>query len=336
MPHTGKPSPEQMKKMFEEMQKKENEGLIPEEIEAKNKEKEMKKRKNIALIQETLGICENGSYDADGKTVSLGLTDSQMSEAKVFLPEEIRSLCEADADSTTDTEAGAEAGATCAFSCENKDAFSLARELYNDPSYNSGNGANKILLLNLASAVKPGGGVRDGMGGQEEDLCRKSSLLLSLESDAAKSYYEYNEKLDTLMGSDGVIISPDVAVFRDATEELLDEPFTISVITCSAPNLRFGLEGMTQEEYEKMLSDRIEGLLRCATNCGYKNVILGAFGCGVFKNDAALVSDTFYRALTGSAGCGLEHADFAVLCTPGKEYNFNEFNRNFSGKNEQR
>ncbi len=332
MPRTGKPTPEQMKKMFEEMQKKENEGLTPEEIEAKNKEKEMKKRKNITLIQEAMEICEKGSYDADGKTVNLGLTDSQMSEAQVFLPDEIRSMSEADA------EIGAEADATttCAFSCENKDALSLAHELYNDPSYSNGNGANKILLLNLASAVKPGGGVRDGMGGQEEDLCRKSSLLLSLESDAAKSYYEYNGELDTLMGSDGVIVSPYVAVFRDAAEELLDEPFTISVITCSAPNLRFGLEGMTQEEYEKMLSDRIEGLLRCAVSLGYKNIILGAFGCGAFKNDAALVSDTFYRALTGSAGNGLEHADFAVLCTPGKEYNFNEFSRNFSGENERR
>ncbi len=333
MPRTGKPTPEQMKKMFEEMQRKENEGLTPEEIEAKNKEKEMKKRKNIALIQETLEICENGSYDAGGKTVNLGLTGSQMSEAQVFLPDEIRSMSEADAEIGAEADV-ADTAATCAFSCENKDALSLARELHNDPSYGDGNGANKILLLNLASAVKPGGGVRDGMGGQEEDLCRKSSLLLSLESDAAKAYYEYNEKLDTLMGSDGVIVSPYVAVFRDAEEELLDEPFTISVITCAAPNLRFGLEGKTQEEYEKMLSDRIEGLLRCATGIGYKNIILGAFGCGAFKNDAALVSDTFYRVLTGSAGRGLEHADFAVLCTPGKEYNFNEFSRNFSGENE--
>ena len=42
-----------------------------------------------------------------------------------------------------------------------------------------------ILVLNLANPVNPGGGVRRGSKAQEEDLCRKSSLLLSLESSAA-------------------------------------------------------------------------------------------------------------------------------------------------------
>ncbi len=321
MPNTGKPSPEEMKKMFEQMQKKENEGLSPEEIEKKNKERDMKRQKNKALIKETLEICQKGSYEKDGKTVALGLTPEEMTEIRVFLPEDVQSL-----------PAGSSGKGTCAFSCENKDALSLAKEKCEDPSYGDGNGKNKILLLNLASAVRPGGGVRDGMGGQEEDLCRDSTLLMSLESDAAKAYYEYNNALDTNLGSDGVLISPDVVVFRDEKGELLEEPFTISVITCAAPNVRFGFEGKTEDEYKEMLQNRIDGMLRCAVSLGYENIILGAFGCGAFRNDAALVSDDFYQALTGSAGSGLAHADFAVLCTPGKERNYNEFCRNFSKK----
>ncbi len=317
---TGNPTPEQMKKMFEEMRKKENEGLTPEEIEKKDREREMKKRKNIALTEEALDICQRGSYEKDGKTVGLGLTPARMTDARVLLPEEVRSL------SVDETETG-----SCAFSCENMDALSLAHKKYNDPSYAAKSGDSRILLLNLASAVRPGGGVRDGLGGQEEDLCRSSTLLMSLESEAAKPYYDYNNELNTRMGSDAVILSPEVVVFRDGAEgELLDEPFTISVITCSAPNVRFGYEGKTEEDYKKMLYERIEGILRSAVSFGYKNIILGAFGCGAFKNDAALVSDDFYRALTGPAGRGLAHADFAVLCTPGKEYNYNEFCRNFS------
>ncbi len=317
---TGNPTPEQMKKMFEEMRRKENEGLTPEEIEKKDREREMKKRKNIALTEEALKICQKGNYEKNGKTVELGLTPSQMTDARVILPDEVKSL------TLDDDEAG-----SCVFSCENKGALSLAHEKFKDPSYASGSGDGRILLLNLASAVRPGGGVRDGMRGQEEDLCRCSTLLMSLESDAAKPYYEYNNGLNTRMGSDAVILSPDVVVFRDGSEgELLDEPFKISVITCSAPNVRFGFEGKTEEEYQKMLYERIEGILRCAVNLGYKNIILGAFGCGAFKNDAALVSDDFYKALTGPVGQGLAHADFAVLCTPGKEYNYNEFCRNFS------
>ncbi len=314
----GNPTPEQMKKIFEEMQRRENEGLTPEEIEKKNKEREMKRRKNISLLQEALEICKRGSYEKDGKTVELGLASSQMTGARVFLPDEVKNL------STEKTEA-----APCAFSCENRDALSLAHAKCLDPSYGTGGKDSRILLLNLASAIRPGGGVRDGLGGQEEALCWGSSLLLSLESDAAKSYYEYNNALNTHLGSDAVIISPDVVVFRDGKGELLDEPFMISVISCSAPNLRFGLEGKTEEEYKAMMQERIEGIIRCAVSNGYQNIILGAFGCGAFKNDAALVSDDFYRALTGPAGRGLAHADFAVLCTPGKEYNYNEFCRNF-------
>ncbi len=314
----GNPTPEQMKKIFEEMQRRENEGLTPEEIEKKNKEREMKRRKNISLLQEALEICKRGSYEKDGKTVELGLASSQMTGARVFLPDEVKNL------NTEKTEA-----APCAFSCENRDALSLAHAKCLDPSYGTGGKDSRILLLNLASAIRPGGGVRDGLGGQEEALCWGSSLLLSLESDAAKSYYEYNNALNTHLGSDAVIISPDVVVFRDGKGELLDEPFMISVISCSAPNLRFGLEGKTEEEYKAMMQERIEGIIRCAVSNGYQNIILGAFGCGAFKNDAALVSDDFYRALTGPAGRGLAHADFAVLCTPGKEYNYNEFCRNF-------
>ncbi len=319
MPDMGNPTPEQMKKMYEEMQRKENEGLTPEEIEKKNKEREMKKQKNIALLKDTLEICQKGSYEKDGKTVKLDITASRMTDVRVILPEEMKNL------TIGETDVG-----PCAFSCENKDALSLAREKVKDPSYGTGSGDSRILLLNLASAVRPGGGVRDGMGGQEEDLCQKSTLLMSLESDTAKPYYEYNNKLNTLLGSDAVILSPEVVVFRDEKGELLEEPFTVSIITCSAPNVRFGFAGKTEDEYKKMLYDRIEGILRCAASLGYQNLILGAFGCGAFKNDAALVSEDFYQVLTGPVGSGLAHADFAVLCTPGKEYNYNEFCKKFA------
>ncbi len=313
MPDIKDPTPEQMQKMFEEMQRKENEGLTPEEIEKKNQEREMKKRKNLALIDETLKICQRGSYEKGERTVKLPYTAAQMTEARVLLPEEVHNL--------PLMESGAK---PCAFSCENKDALLLAHEKCEDPAYSS------VLLLNLASAVRPGGGVRDGMGGQEEDLCRDSTLLLSLESGEAKAYYEYNNALKTRLASDAVILSPNVAVFRDEKGELLREPFKISVLTCAAPNVRFGFEGKSEEEYKKLLCERIEGILKSAVYLGYRDIILGAFGCGAFKNDAALVSDDFYQALTKEAGRGIRHADFAVLCTPGKEYNYNEFCRNFS------
>ncbi|MCC8023542.1 MAG: TIGR02452 family protein [Clostridiales bacterium] len=110
-------------------------------------------------------------------------------------------------------------------------------------------------------------------------------------------------------------------------------------MTCAAPMVRLGFEGMSQGEYEDMLYGRIMGMLRCAAFLGYQNLVLGAFGCGAFGNDAAVVCDMFCKAMddftfSGVKGCDrFNHIDFAVLCSPGKDYNFREFCRNFSHGN---
>ncbi len=316
MPDFENMSPEQMQKMMEQMRKKEEEGLTPEQIEEQRKKKEEEKQRNIALANENLSYC---------KSAELGRSREELSEILVYLPDEIAKLKDGN---------GTEPEKPCAFSCENADALSLAEKKVQDPAYKADGSEGRLLLLNLASATRPGGRVFDGANGQEEDLCRRSTLLLSLQSEEAKRFYDYNNSLHTQLGSDAVMITPDVAVVRDAKGELLEAPYYLSVMSCSAPMVRMGFEGKTEEEYHALLLNRIEGMLRCAASLGYRNLILGAFGCGAFGNDAALVSDTFYRALTGPAGRGFYHADFAVLCTPGKEYNYQEFCRNFGGNKE--
>ncbi len=319
MPEFDNIPPEEMQKMMAEIQQRENAGLSPEEQAAKQQQKELQKQKNREIFQETEKICNDGGYAINGKKVSLGFSREKMSEIHVFLPEEITALPDFPRQPTT---------SPGQFRCLNIDALSLAKEVTGDPSYQGG-----VLVLNLASAIRPGGATRDGANGQEEDICRKSSLFLSLESEAASRYYTYNHQLNTRLGSDGVMISPNVAVFRNGENKLLETPFSIAILTCAAPMVRLGFEGKTEEEYQKMLTGRIEGMLRCARAMGYRNLILGAFGCGVFGNDAAVVSDAFAQVLTGPIGNDFEHIDFAVLCTPEKPYNYNEFFRNFSGNN---
>lgn len=193
-----------------------------------------------------------------------------------------------------------------------------------------------VLVLNLANPVHPGGGARNGARAQEEELCRKSSLLIFLESKEARRYYEYKENLHTYKGSDALMITPQVEIIKDENGELLDETVVVSVLTCAAPMVSRGKEGVSESEYEEMVYNRIMGMLKCVAYPGYKNLVLGAWGCGAFGNDACVISGLFYKALKEinynrhtekDLFCRI---DFAVLDRTDVQYNFKEFYRNFS------
>ncbi len=336
---------ERLKQMAAQMRAAEYKGLSEEEIQERERQKEMRRKKNIEILEDTLSILEKGSYEKEGQERKLQFTPDQMRRIQVFLPDEIDEMRSRTGVSSSLRESRVEAAGqdngrqvkktSCTFNCENIDALVLAQRKYLELK-EKGEAAHRVLVLNLASSTHPGGQTRKGASAQEEDLCRRTSLLLSLESENAKKYYDYNNARKTRMGSDGVMISSCVEVLKDASAEMLQEPFPISVMSCAAPMIRLGLEGMTQQEYETMLYNRIQGMLLVAASQGYRHLILGAFGCGIFGNDAAVVSDSFYRAITkfSYAGKGsnqlFESIDFAVLCRPEKDYNYREFCRYFS------
>ena len=286
---------------------------------------------NIAVLRDTLSICEQGWYVKDNEKKKLKLTREQMEEARVFLPKEIRAVSE-----YKDFQHVHVLG-RCGYSCVNADSFTLARkrteQLSNDFAKED---AKPVLVLNLANPVNPGGGVRRGAKAQEEDLCRKSSLLLSLESRNSLPYYEYNRSLHTHMGSDAVIIHPQVEIIKDENGDLLKDTVIVAVMTCAAPMLTHGMEGMNRSEYEAMVYRRITGMLKVAAYLGYKHLVLGAFGCGAFRNDARIISDLFYKALKEFDYDGMkekdmfDRIDFAVMDHSADQYNFKEFSRNFA------
>ncbi len=286
---------------------------------------------NLAMLNNTLDILEKRSYEYHEHTVSLKLSRDQIEEVQVYLPEDVKVVCRAMNFKHTHK------NGKCVYSCENTDSYTLARErIQQSTSEPAGKDAKPILVLNLANPVNPGGGVRRGAKAQEEDLCRKSSLLISLESEKAKAYYEYNRGLNTFMGSDALMIHPQVEIIKDEKGDLLPETAIVAVLTCAAPMLTYGMEGMTQEQYETMLYGRICGMLKVAAYLGYRNLVLGAFGCGAFRNDARVVSDIFYKVLKEFDFDGMtesdmfDRIDFAILCRPENEYNLNEFSRNFA------
>ena len=270
---------------------------------------------NLEMLEDTLMSIGRGFYEYEDKKIELKLTKDMMIENVVYLPEEL-----------DDMEILAqELESNCVFDCKNMDSYSAAREL-------SALCDDKVLVLNLANPVNPGGGVRRGAKAQEEDLCRKSTLLVSLESESARKYYEYNKSLKTYNGSNGVIITPNVEILKDEKGNYLEESVVVSAMTCAAPQLNFVKNGLTADKYYDLMYSRIEGMLKVAANSGYKHLVLGAFGCGAFNNDANVVSDIFWDVFD-DLGNLFEKVIFAVLDKDSKQYNFNHFYRNFGGEN---
>lgn len=285
----------------------------------------------IMMLKDTLNIFKQGYYYKDGQKIELKLSSAEQREVKVFSRTAIDNLASYKLPEKVFVMG------RCGHSCENTDSFTLARKVDAFRNKNS----KEVLVLNFANSVHPGGGVRRGALAQEEDLCRKSSLLLSLESKEASIYYENNKKLRTNMGSNAIIITPKVEIIKDQDGNLLDESVIVAVMTCAAPNINteYGYEGMTEEHYKHLIYCRIVGMLRCAAVMGYKYLVLGAFGCGAFGNDAKLVSDLFYKALKEFEFDGMREkdlfnrVDFAVLSRSKGQYNFKEFYRNFGDDN---
>ncbi|MEV0964803.1 TIGR02452 family protein [Streptomyces sp. NPDC049910] len=175
--------------------------------------------------------------------------------------------------------------------------------------------AGRVAVLNFASARNPGGGYLNGAQAQEEALCRASALYTTLL--AVPGFYSHHREVRDPFYSDRVIHSPGVPVFRDDRGALLDTPFTVGFLTSPAPNAGV-IAARTPELAHRIpaaLASRAERVLETAAATGYRRLVLGAWGCGVFRNDPARVAGVFRALLTGD-GRFSGHFDeivFAVL-----------------------
>lgn len=283
----------------------------------------------IKMLEDTLEIFQKGQYQKAGNTIHTKLSREAAERCYVYLPEDLQAIRK-QIDWNPIHRMG-----RLGISCQNMDSFSMACEQYARYAPFCKRKDHTILVLNFANPVHPGGGVRRGAVAQEENLCRKSSLLFSLESEQAQTYYHYNRSLRTYLGSDALILTPDVEIIRNQNGELLEESIVVSVLTCAAPMITCGIEDLSEKQYERLFYRRICAILTCAAYLGYPMLVLGAFGCGAFGNDAKLVSNLFDRALKEFDYGGMkaedvfDRVDFAVLDRSRSLYNFKEFSRNF-------
>ncbi|MDT0614681.1 TIGR02452 family protein [Streptomyces lancefieldiae] len=178
----------------------------------------------------------------------------------------------------------------------------------------------EVAVLNFASARNPGGGYLNGAQAQEEALCRASALYTCLLR--ARDFYDHHRAHRDPFYTDRVIHSPAVPVFRDDRGRLLDRPFTAGFLTAAAPNAGVVRRSAPERagELRAALAVRAERVLETAAAQRYRRLVLGAWGCGVFRNDPADVAGAF-RTLLGPGGrfaSAFEQVTFGILDrTPG-------------------
>ena len=160
----------------------------------------------------------------------------------------------------------------------------------------------KVAVLNYANNVSIGGAPFRA-GAQEESLCRCSTLLPCLQAMEEPFYKKHRrqarKKEINYMGNDDLIYTPEVVVFKSDLRtdpvypQMLDrdEWYKVNVITCAAPVM--ARVSTRPDNYEMVIRSRIKKILDVAAKEKNEVVILGAWGCGAFRNPIKIVSRVF-------------------------------------------
>ena len=198
-------------------------------------------------------------------------------------------------------------------------------------------------VLNFASATNPGGGVSRGSSAQEECLCRCSTLYKNIATESAVTqFYQPHKRAKNALYNNDCIYTPGVMVFKSDTNEpkVLDKKdwYSVDIITCAAPNLRenpggsimnpnkgeVAVSNISDEKLKQIHIERGRRILTIARMHMCPVVILGAFGCGAFKNPPKIVAEA-YKELVEEFKYYFDTIEFAVYCPSYNDTNYRVF-----------
>lgn len=159
-------------------------------------------------------------------------------------------------------------------------------------------------VLNMASRRNPGGGVATGAGAQEETLFRRTNLFRSLYQFAPyaeqygikPSHHQY--PLDRNFGG---VYTPDAIYFRESEQKgyaLLEKPVSLSFITVAGMN-RPDLtdDGYIAPYHVEPIKNKMRTIFRMGLIHGHDSLVLGALGCGAFRNPPRHVARLFHEVM---------------------------------------
>lgn len=198
----------------------------------------------------------------------------------------------------------------------------------------------KVAVLNFASATKPGGGVINGSSAQEESLCRCSTLYPTLDRKFLwQNYYDVNRTAGDVLHTDACIYSPGVVICKTDTnfpERMPQADWCkVDVISCAAPNLRNTPANLYNPEsgqavsilsadLQRLHEQRAKAILAVAADNNVDILVLGAFGCGAFRNNPKVVA-TAYANMLKDCRRYFELVEFAIFCRDFETENYDAF-----------
>jgi uncharacterized protein (TIGR02452 family) len=141
-------------------------------------------------------------------------------------------------------------------------------------------------VLNFASAKRPGGGFLNGAEAQEESIARCSSLYPVI-----KNCDFFYKPTDDTYYSDRILYTKSIYVFKDDYGGEVTPPIKCDVITCAAPN--YSNKDCNREKHKKVFTTRLIKVIKSAILNNQRNLILGAWGCGVFQNPPDINANIF-------------------------------------------
>ena len=278
----------------------------------------MSEEENVKIIYDTLDLCANNEILAESILYSI-------ENQHLYLEgEEI------------------ETGSLNRFEKPVDIIFSTKRTLEAAGGYDG----KKVAALNFASSLNPGGGVMYGARAQEESICRCSTLLPCLEDEYLLENFYLTHQVNKRNGlmdnnyNDDCIYTPNIHVFKSDTlsPQLMDEDkwYCVDIITCAAPNLYRkksyfgdGSPKIKAEELKELHINRFRQIFNVALREKAEVLILGAFGCGAFKNPPEVVAEAAYEIIQEYVH-SFETIEFAIYSSQGESKNLSTFKRVFN------
>ncbi|KAI1195714.1 hypothetical protein F5X97DRAFT_231060 [Nemania serpens] len=234
----------------------------------------------------------------------------------------------------------------------NEDTLNAAvRLLESDGDEADGPGQSPPAVLNFANSRNPGGGWMNGAMAQEEAICYRSSLALSLRHDlyplrrdeGIYSPYALIMRGDMSSGHHRIdaepaqlpvvsvltipaLRNPDVHTFEVRTSYAVSEdPLIIRETTRDKHIFRHDRDRDTTKGKMRLA-------LRMAARHGHRKLVLGALGCGVFGNPPEDIAHCWLSVLREDEFAGNRWRDvcFAVY-DPKQEGNYEIFHKILAG-----